>query len=240
MPLIRMDKFLSLTQGISRSEAKILLKNGNITVDGKKVLKGDFKLDEAAEVKNGNTVLTYKKHIYLLMNKPEGILSAATDKRVKTVIDIIPERFRRDGLFPVGRLDKNTTGLLIITDDGDFGHRVTSPKTETEKCYYAELDGEVKEEYIKAFAEGMTLVSGEVCKPAILRPAGKCSARVIVTEGKYHQIKRMFGVVGLGVNKLHRVSIGKLSLPESLAPGEVIEIGEREKALIFDRNDILL
>ena len=86
----------------------------------------------------------------------------------------------------------------------------------------------------------MTLVSGEVCKPAILRPAGKCSARVIVTEGKYHQIKRMFGVVGLGVNKLHRVSIGKLSLPESLAPGEVIEIGEREKALIFYRNDILL
>jgi len=240
MPLIRMDKFLSLSQGISRSEAKLLLKNGNITVDGKKITKGDFKFDDSAEVKNGNTPLVYKKHIYLLMNKPEGILSAATDKRVKTVIDIIPERLRRDGLFPVGRLDKNTTGLLIITDDGDFGHRVTSPKTETEKCYYAELDGEVKEEYIKTFADGITLVSGEVCKPAVLRPADGNSAFVTVTEGKYHQIKRMFGVVGLGVNKLHRVSIGKLTLPDTLAPGEVIEIGEREKALIFDRNDILL
>ena len=146
MPLIRMDKFLSLSLGVSRSEAKVLLKNGNITVEGKKVTKGDYKFDETAEVKNGNTVLVYKKYIYLLMNKPEGILSAATDKRVKTVIDIIPEKYKREGLFPVGRLDKNTTGLLIITDDGDFGHRVTSPKTETEKCYYAELDGEVKEE----------------------------------------------------------------------------------------------
>ncbi len=240
MPLIRMDKFLSLSLGISRSEAKILLKNGNITVDGKKVTKGDFKFEESSEVKNGNTVLTYKKYIYLLMNKPEGILSAATDKRVKTVIDIIPEKFRRDGLFPVGRLDKSTTGLLIVTDDGDFGHRVTSPKTETEKCYYAELDGEVKEEHIKVFAEGITLVSGEVCKPAILRPSERCSAYVTVTEGKYHQIKRMFGVVGLGVNKLHRVSIGKLTLPKTLAPGEVIELAEAEKALIFDKNDFLL
>ena len=124
MSLIRMDKFLSLSLGISRSEAKILLKNGNITVEGKKVTKGDYKFDETAEVKNGNTVLVYKKHIYLLMNKPEGILSAATDKRVKTVVDIIPEKYKREGLFPVGRLDKNTTGLLIITDDGDFGHRV--------------------------------------------------------------------------------------------------------------------
>ena len=240
MPLIRMDKFLSLSLGVSRSEAKVLLKNGNITVEGKKVTKGDYKFDETAEVKNGNTVLVYKKHIYLLMNKPEGILSAATDKRVKTVVDIIPEKYKREGLFPVGRLDKNTTGLLIITDDGDFGHRVTSPKTEIEKCYYAELDGEVKEEYIKIFADGITLVSGEVCKPAILRPAEKCSAFVTITEGKYHQIKRMFGVVGLGVNKLHRVSIGKLTLPEALSPGEVLEIGAEEKSLIFDRNDILL
>ena len=103
-----------------------------------------------------------------------------------------------------------------------------------------ELDGEVKEVYIKIFADGITLVSGEVCKPAILRPAEKCSAFVTVTEGKYHQIKRMFGVVGLGVNKLHRVSIGKLTLPEALSPGEVFEIGEEEKSLIFDRNDILL
>ncbi len=236
MALIRMDKFLSSALSISRNDAKALLKNGNITVDGKRVTKGDFKFDESAEVKNGEETLTYKKHIYLMMNKPSGILSAATDKRVKTVIDLVPEQYKREGLFPVGRLDKNTTGLLIITDDGDFGHRVTSPKTETEKCYFAELDGEVKEEYIKIFAEGITLVSGEECKSAILRPSGKCSAYVTVTEGKYHQIKRMFGVVGLGVNALHRVSIGKLTLPETLAPGKTVEIGETEKASIFDKN----
>ncbi len=236
MALIRMDKFLSSALSISRNDAKLLLKNGNITVDGKRVTKGDHKFDESAEVKNGEVPLIYKKYVYLMMNKPSGILSAATDKRVKTVIDLVPEEYRREGLFPVGRLDKNTTGLLIITDDGDFGHRVTSPKTETEKCYYAELDGEVKEEHIRIFSEGITLVSGEVCKPAILKPSGKCSAYVTVTEGKYHQIKRMFGVVGLGVNALHRVSIGKLTLPDTLAPGETVEIGEDEKASIFDKN----
>ncbi len=236
MALIRMDKFLSSALGISRNDAKLLLKNGNITVDGKRVIRGDYKFEESSEVKNGDTPLTYKKHIYLMMNKPSGILSAATDKRVKTVIDLVPEQFKREGLFPVGRLDKNTTGLLIVTDDGDFGHKVISPKTETEKCYYVELDGEVKEEYIKFFAEGVTLVSGEVCRPAILKPSGRCSAYVTVTEGKYHQIKRMFGVVGLGVNLLHRVSIGKLILPESLSPGEFVELTEAEKASIFDKN----
>jgi 16S rRNA pseudouridine516 synthase len=231
-----MDKFLSSALGISRTDAKTLLKNGKITVDGKQVTKGDFKFEESSEVKNGELTLTYKKHIYLMMNKPEGILSAATDKRVKTVIDLVPEEYKREGLFPVGRLDKNTTGLLIITDDGDFGHKVTSPKTETEKCYYAELDGEVKEEYIKTFAEGITLVSGEVCKPAILEPSGRTAAYVTVTEGKYHQIKRMFGVVGLGVNRLHRVSIGKLVLPDDLEAGETIELQETQKSLIFDKN----
>ena len=233
---IRADKYLSVAMGISRAEAKALLKTGKVFADGKAVLKGDSKIKEDSEVTVGGIPTVYKKYIYIIMNKPEGILSAATDKRVKTVVDILPEELKREGLFPVGRLDKNTTGLLILTNDGDFGHRVTSPKTDTEKCYLAELDGEVKEEYAKLFWQGITLADGELCKPAILEKKTDTSAYVSVTEGKYHQIKRMFGVVGLGVNKLHRVSIGKLMLPDELGAGEARELTEAEIPLIFEKN----
>lgn len=233
MALIRIDKYLSVAMGISRTDAKALLRSGVITVDGNKCSKADTKVDEYACVKSGNEILVYKKHIYIIMNKPEGILSASTDKRVKTVIDILPAALKRDGLFPVGRLDKNTTGLLIITDDGDFGHKVMSPKTHTEKCYFAQLDGELKEEYKEIFESGITLADGEICMPAQLRINTPTSAYVTVKEGKYHQIKRMFGVVGLGVNKLHRVSIGKLTLPAELSPGEARELKLEEKQKIW-------
>lgn len=228
MALIRMDKYLSVAMGISRTDAKALLKTGNVTADGKKCTKADTKIDETAKVKYGDELLVYKKYIYIVMNKPEGILSAASDKRVKTVVDILPEKLKRDGLFPVGRLDKNTTGLLIITDDGDFGHRVMSPKTHTDKCYHVWLDGELRPEHIEAFARGITLADGEECMPAQLRIDTPTSAYVTVREGKYHQIKRMFGVIGLGVNKLHRVSIGKLTLPQELCPGDARELFEQE------------
>ena len=230
---IRIDKYLSVALGISRSEAKILLKKGKITVDGKIISKPEIKISETAEVKNGETVLRYKKYIYILMNKPEGILSASTDKRVKTVVDILPENMKRAGLFPVGRLDKNTTGLLIITDDGDFGHRVTSPKSLIEKRYLAELDGEVKEEYISVFERGITLADGEKCMSAGLEIISDNKAIVTIREGKYHQIKRMFGVVGLGVNKLQRLSIGKLALPNDLLKGEVKELDDIQIQKIF-------
>jgi len=236
MAQIRIDKYLSVALGISRTEAKILLRSGTVTADGVKITKGDAKIDASARVYVGEVKANYKEHIYILMNKPEGILSASTDKRVKTVVDILPENLKREGLFPVGRLDKNTTGLLIITDDGDFAHKVTSPKTHTEKRYFAELDGEVKPEFVDIFKEGVTLVSGEVCKSAILEPSGKHSAYVTVTEGKYHQIKRMFGTVGLGVNKLHRESIGKLTLDKSLSFGEARELEDQELRLIWEKS----
>lgn len=236
MAQLRIDKYLSVALGISRTDAKVLLRSGAVTADGVKLTKGDAKIDALAQVYVNGVKANYKEHIYIMMNKSEGILSASTDKRVKTVVDILPENLKREGLFPVGRLDKNTTGLLIITDDGDFAHKVTSPKTHTEKCYFAELDGEVKPEFIDLFKNGITLVSGEVCKSATLKPSGKCSAYVTVTEGKYHQIKRMFGTVGLGVNKLHRVSIGKLALDESLSPGESRELTEQELRLIWGKN----
>ncbi len=230
---IRIDKYLSVALGISRNEAKVLLKGGKISVEGKVISKPEAKVSQTAQVKCGEDILSYKEHIYILMNKPEGILSASTDKRVKTVIDIIPEELKRTGLFPVGRLDKNTTGLLIITDDGDFGHKVTSPKSLIEKRYFVQLDGEVKEEYISVFEKGITLADGEVCMPACLEIVDSNTAIVTIREGKYHQIKRMFGIVGLGVNALKRLSIGKLTLPKGLSEGSVTELTEDEIRKIF-------
>ena len=232
MSEIRIDKYLSVALNISRTDAKQLLKKSNITVAGERVIKSDFKLDEGVEVKKDGITLVYKKYIYIMMNKPAGLLSASSDKRVKTVVDILPEHLKREGLFPVGRLDKDTTGLLIITDDGDFGHRVMSPKSHTEKCYLAELDGRLKEEHIEIFSQGVTLASGEECLSAKLEILGESLAEVTVCEGKYHQIKRMFGTIGLGVNKLHRTRIGGLILPENMPIGEARELTADEKSLI--------
>ena len=158
------------------------------------------------------------------MNKPAGILSASNDKRAKTVVDIVPEHLKREGLFPVGRLDKDTTGFLIVTNDGDFGHKIISPKSNIEKVYLAELDGDVTDEMIAAFEKGVVLADGTQCMSAKLEKAGDCTALITIREGKYHQVKRMFGTVGLGVNKLHRKSIGGLSLPEGLEPGCCMEL----------------
>lgn len=233
MAQIRIDKYLSVALGVSRNEAKVLLKSGKITSDGKVISKPETKVDESAEVRLGEDILRYKKYIYILMNKPQGILSASTDKRVKTVVDIIPENLKRAGLFPVGRLDKNTTGLLIITDDGEFGHRVTSPKSLIEKRYLVGLDGQIKQEHICVFEAGVILADGEKCMPAKLEIVSENAAIVTIREGKYHQIKRMFGTVGLGVNTLKRLSIGKLNLPIELGEGSVIELGVEDLQKIF-------
>jgi len=225
MEHIRIDKYLSVACKISRTDAKKLIKGGKVTVDGKVIKRAEDKVCVGeSQVLCDKKPVTYKKHIYILMNKPSGILSAATDKRVKTVVDIIPDNLKRDGLFPVGRLDKNTTGLIIITDDGDFAHRVTSPKSNIEKCYYTELDGELTEEAKNSIENGAVLADGTKCRPAKIQMLTKNSVYITISEGKYHQIKRMFGTVGLGVNLLSRISIGRLNLPESLKEGECVEI----------------
>lgn len=225
MSLIRLDKFVSVALKLSRADTKRLLKDGKITVDGVCVKKGDFKVDtETACVKSGNENLEYKEFVYILMNKPSGILSASNDKRAKTVVDIVPPNLKREGLFPVGRLDKDTTGLLIITDDGDFAHKIISPKSNIEKVYLAHLDGDINDEMIEKFQKGVVLADGTKCMSAKLEKAGDCSALVTIREGKYHQVKRMFGTVGLGVNKLHRISIGRLSLPKGLEAGSSMEL----------------
>lgn len=225
----RLDKFIANQLNISRRDARNGIRKGNAAVNGSVITDAACLLDVGNDKieYEGNSV-DYKKFIYIIMNKPAGVLSAATDKSRKTVIDLVPEGMRRQGLFPVGRLDKDTTGMLIITDDGEFAHNCISPKKMIPKAYIAELDGPVNDTIINKFKSGIVLADGTVCKSAILERLNGNTVRIIITEGKYHQIKRMFGTQNLGVNKLHRESIGKLRLPQNLKAGECVELSRQE------------
>ncbi len=231
---MRLDKFISSQLNISRKDARAAILRGRAAVDGTTVRAADFKIDENADsVTFDGQALSYKKHIYIIMNKPRGVLSASDDKRQPTVIDIIPEKLRRNGLFPVGRLDKDTTGLLIITDDGDFAHRVLSPKKEIFKTYIAVLDGETTPDMPEKFLNGIVLADGTKCRRAFLRRVDKNTAEIKICEGKFHQIKRMFGTVGLGVNALERTAVGNFYLPEDLPQGACSETDSEALESIF-------
>lgn len=221
MNIIRIDKFISNQLNISRTQVKQIIRSAKVTVGGKIITNGDTKIDaDTAEVFVDGQAVKFSKYVYIMLNKPKGVLSASNDKNRKTVIDLIPENMKRQGLFPVGRLDKDTTGLLIITDDGDYAHKIISPKNKTGKVYIAKLDGEITQNMINAFKEGITLADNSKCRPADLEIVEPNIARLTLYDGKYHQVKRMFGVFGLGVVELHRNSIGKLSLPDDMKPGE--------------------
>ena len=216
----RFDKIIANQFNISRKDARIAIKRGKGMVDGLVVKDPSFAVDTESEILFDGQAMEYKKFIYILMNKPKGVLSASTDKNRKTVVDLVPTEWRRNGLFPVGRLDKDTTGFLIITDDGDFAHKAIAPNKNVYKTYIVTLDGEVTDQMTELFANGVTLADGTVCKKAILKPLGNCMAEIKISEGKFHQIKRMFGTVGLGVNELKRVAIGGLCLPADLQEGQ--------------------
>ena len=229
--LQRLDKFISNQLNISRNDTRKLIFKGEVTVDGKPVLKPDTKIDTNIRIVslNGENI-NYKEYVYIMLNKPKGVISASTDKKRSTVVDLVPEHLARRGLSPVGRLDRDTTGLLIITDDGEFAHRVISPKSNLIKRYNVVLDGEVNEDVITKFENGITLHDGTRCLPAKIQvdKLHKNKVTVGIVEGKYHQIKRMFGVVGLGVNELHRCSIGNIVLDENLKLGECRELTSTE------------
>lgn len=225
----RLDKFVSNQLNIPRSEAKTAIRRGRTSVSGVVVKDPSFIIDaDTAIVEYNGAKINYKKNIYIVMNKPMGVLSASNDKNRATVVDLVPDRLKRADLFPVGRLDKDTTGLLLITDDGEFAHNCISPKKGIAKVYEAELDGDITPDMPDKFFEGVTLADGTVCKSAKLERVGENTAKITITEGKYHQIKRMFGVFGLGVNKLHRISVGDLVLPDTLETGECAEISLEE------------
>lgn len=232
----RLDKIISSQGQYSRSEVKKLVKQGRITLDGVAVKSSDVKVDpQKCDIKIDGESFGYKKHIYIMLNKPQGVISATDDKTQTTVIDLVPLEMKRANLFPAGRLDGDTTGFVLITDDGDFAHRILSPKNHIMKTYHALLQREITEEDIEAFKNGVTLGDGTVCLEAeihsITTDIGPM-AEVKICEGKYHQVKRMFAALGNKVLSLRRVKMGELTLDESLAEGECREITQQELALI--------
>ena len=231
----RLDKIISTQFNISRKDARRDVKIGKVKVDGAVIKDFGYQADvESQKIEYLGAELDYKEHLYLIMNKPKGVISASEDKRQKTVIDLVPQPLRRPTLFPAGRLDKDTTGLLIITDDGDFAHNLLSPKKKVMKTYRAVLDGDITDEICEKFKEGITLADGTKCQKAELKRIDECIAEIKITEGKYHQIKRMFGTVNLGVNELERIAIGGLFLPENIDRGECRELKKGEINNIFN------
>lgn len=224
----RLDKVISSQTNYSRKDIKDLVKKKAILVNGEVVLKSDIKVDGSLDkISILGEELIFKKYVYLMLNKPKGYVSATEDKNDKTVLDLVPDCYRHRNLFPAGRLDKDTTGLMIITDDGDFAHNILSPKKHISKTYNVTIDIDMNNEMVIGFKDGINLSDGE-CKSASLEITGKNTGIVILTEGRYHQIKRMFGCFGAKVIELERIAMGNFSLPNDLKLGEVREFTEKE------------
>lgn len=231
----RIDKIISSQMNISRNDARSLIKGGSVSCDGSVVTDSAFKADaEKSEIAVNGKPLFYKEHIYIMMNKPEGVVSATNDPKTKTVIDIVPESMKRKNLFPAGRLDKDTVGFMLITDDGDFAHRILSPSKHIEKTYVAHLRDVLSGEGKAILENGAVLSDGTECMDArvkIIDDDGK-KVEITIREGKYHQIKRMFASVGNEVVFLKRIAMGGLLLDDSLLPGECREISAKELEVI--------
>ena len=236
MALERLDKLLASTGRWSRKEVKDLVRQGRVLANGRPVLRPEEKWDPAeAELTVDGQRVDCAPHVYLMLHKPAGLLSATEDRDQRTVLDLLPEHLRRRGLFPVGRLDKDTEGLLLLTDDGPLGHALLSPKRHVDKVYLAHLDGVADQSDVEALAQGMVLGDGLHCLPAGLEPLGDGrTCLVTLREGKYHQVKRMMAARGKPVTYLKRLSMGPLRLDEGLAPGEWRSL-TREEVLALSR-----
>ena len=224
----RIDKIISSQSNYSRKDVKDLIRKKRVTVNEKIISKSDIKINSEKDIiKIDGVTLEIKKHVYLILNKPKGYISATEDKNIKTVLDLVPVEYSRRNLFPAGRLDKDTTGLMILTNDGEFAHNILSPKKHVTKTYNVTIDIPVNNKMIDGFKNGVMLNDGE-CKSASLEITGKYSATVILTEGRYHQIKRMFGCFGAKVLELQRIKMGNFKLPDNLKVGECRELTEEE------------
>lgn len=230
----RLDRVLSGQNIATRSESKKLALKGKLMVNGKITKRSDIRVDpENDEIFVDGVRLVYKKHLYIMMNKPADIISASRDKNEQTVIDLLPKEMRRDGMFPAGRLDKDTTGLILLTDDGELSHRMLSPKKHVYKLYSVECDKKLTGDDVRLFAEGIT--SGEIVfLSAALKITGDNTALVEICEGKFHQIKKMFHAIGAEVTSLCRLRIGGVYLDKELKPGQWRELTQEEINLITD------
>ena len=235
MPAMRLDKLLSEATAFTRSKLKQMIKSGRVTVNGAVITSPEHKLEpENARVCVDGAPVEYSRFHYFMLNKPAGLLSATDDRKQKTVIDLFPPELR-PRLFPVGRLAKDPTGLLLVTDDGDFAHRVISPRSEIVKTYRAVTAEPVNDGDISAFSRGIVLADGTKCLPAGLEKCPDGSCLVHVMEGKYHQVKRMLASRGKPVIELKRLQIGGLKLDETLAEGEFRQLIEDELCSVIKK-----
>ena len=233
--MMRLDRFLSETTPDSRSDARKHIRSGRISVNGQTVRSPDARVDETNDrIRFDGKDIVYRKFVYLMLNKPAGYLSAVEDARDPVVTDLVPEDLRHFRVFPVGRLDKDTEGLLLLTNDGQFDHALMSPARKIVKRYAALLDRPASPEDIEAFRRGM-IFSDFTAAPATLEIDGENPCRVVIgiTEGKFHQVKRMCRQVGKTVLSLKRMAIGPLKLDETLAPGRIRELTEEEIGLLL-------
>lgn len=226
--LKRIDRILSEQTNYSRKEIKKFVSKGLVLVNGLVVRKSDEKYDDDNIcIKINGKDIRVSKHFYLLLNKPKGYVSTTVSDKNKTVIDLVPDKYKTRTLFPAGRLDKDTTGLMLITDDGVFAHNILSPKKHIKKIYEVVIDKEISVEMVNGFRDGVKLNDGE-CKSALLEKIDTNKCLVTLTEGRYHQIKRMFGCYKAKVLELKRICMGELYLPSDLGVGEVREVSDEE------------
>lgn len=226
--LKRIDRILSEQTNYSRKEIKKFVSKGLVLVNGLVVRKSDEKYDDDnISIKINGKDIRVSKHFYLLLNKPKGYVSTTVSDKNKTVIDLVPDKYKTRTLFPAGRLDKDTTGLMLITDDGVFAHNILSPKKHIKKIYEVVIDKEISVEMVNGFRDGVKLNDGE-CKSALLEKIDTNKCLVTLTEGRYHQIKRMFGCYKAKVLELKRICMGELYLPSDLGVGEVREVSDEE------------
>ncbi len=237
MALMRLDKLLSSTGEFSRNEAKALIKSGTVLIGDRPARSGDEKIDPTANLitVNGKPI-GYSEHHYIMMNKPSGYLSATEDSMDKTVLDLMDKKYKKLGLFPAGRLDKDTEGLLILTDDGDFCHNIITPGKKVPKVYFAEVFGQLAENHIKMFEEGIILGDGYKCRQGkleVLPDSDGSKCLITIEEGKFHQVKRMVAACNCQVVYLKRLKIGGLALDSELAPGEYRDLTSEEKMAVL-------
>lgn len=232
---MRIDKFLSEMGKATRTESGKLARQGKILVNGIAVKRADTHIDpEKDEVTLCGALVTYKKFTYIMLNKPEGYVSATDDPRERTVLDLLNDEERRKGLFPCGRLDKNTLGLVILTNDGEGAHRLLSPKHHVSKVYHFKSKLPIFEQDIIALEQGVD-IGGYVTKPCKISLASDTEGEIILTEGKYHQIKRMLEAIGNKITYLERISFGEIALDPKLARGEWRHLTIEEENLLLQR-----
>lgn len=234
---MRLDKYLNDITALGRKQLRQKVKEGSVQVNGVVIRMPDYSVDpENDKVTLGGKLLSYQKYFYYMMNKPAGILTATEDSKQKTVLDLLPDEIKKHNLFPVGRLDKDTTGLLFLTNDGQFSHFMISPKHDVEKVYEVEYEGELEANAVQRFEEGICLSDGTKCKPATLSLDSPGFCVVTVTEGKYHQVKRMIAAVGGVVIHLNRVQFGSVFLDPALEQGEFRELSGKELCILMESN----